>query len=1287
MGHVATPIATTSTTLTATPTFTFQSAVAAGHTLVGAITCNTGGTPVVSVSDSQGNSYTVHHVVTSGSTAINTLFSGTITTPLTTSDTITIDIGATAHNRWAVIVEEFDDLLPSPFDQSSTATGASTTAFNAGTTPVTTTSHNLVFATYGFGNPAGKVITPATHFSTPTPSFQGTAAGSSDRGVFVQWRYESAAGAKSAPATSNTSTTWAGIVAAFKTSSFANQGPVAHAGSDQVVASNQLVTLDGSGSSDADGSVAAYSWTQTSGPVVELVNDDTANPTFRAPFVTGGANMAFTLTITDDAGDTATDTVTVTVAEPVGHVATPIAGTAITTNSATLPVLSAVPAGHTLIGAVASINPSGSIPVFTVSDTKGNTYTVHATVTTTSVCTLGIFSAELTAALTTSDTLTVSLAGGTYTRWAVTVEQFDNLVSPARDQMATGSGTGTLFDSGTTDVTTSTHEMVFGGFAFGNPAGKTITAGAGYTASAMQGTTVGTSDRGVFAEWKYVNSVGTQNATATSNASTGWAGAVVTFPSQVVANIAPVADAGSDQTVAAQQLVTLGGTSTDTDGSVAEYSWTQLSGPAVTLSDYSAAHPTFLAPTITTGAVLSFGLVVIDNANDESTQDTVTITVNPPVGHVATPVQYIFTETSTKTVTPAPSQAIVPGHVVIGTVVMENGNATSPASYTITDTKNNTYSIISQTVRSGTCTVTVFASRLAYGLETSDTFIITDDVRTHNRWLVTIEEFDNLVIPSIPLDKLATNGDNGTALSGGTTAALSFSNELVFSTFGFGLPDGQSFTAGDTFTTSGALVTAADTNNRGMANQWKYVNAVTAVTPDATLAVTANYGAITATFRSYSITGNTLPVADAGVDQAVTVSTLVTLDGGGSDIDGTIASYAWRQISGPAVSLSSTSVHNPSFTSPAVNTTLVFGLTVTDNLGGVSAEDTVTVIVGDHTGYVSEVLAGTKTSGGTSITLPFLKSVSTGNTILIGVAVETNKGAATFSATDTKGNTYVLDAVSSNGQTIGNGILSCFVTAALTTSDTITITAGGINHNRWAVAGSEFDNIAQNGKDVAAIATGRSTLLDTGQTPISADQYEVAFASFGFSLNNGQVFTPGSGYLLAAQVNAAPGSSNRAVANTYTYFSAPTHYRATGNITAIAMWSGQVVSYAATSLGNLKPLANAGQAQTVLPFSTVTLDGTTSSDQDGTVISYEWQQVSGPTVSLSSATVASPTFIAPGVDGGTSLTFALTVVDNSNDLSAVSTVTITVLSATSFILAGGDWVSAHLFTTKNNSWQ
>ena len=79
---------------------------------------------------------------------------------------------------------------------------------------------------------------------------------------------------------------------------------------------------------------------------------------------------------------------------------------------------------------------------------------------------------------------------------------------------------------------------------------------------------------------------------------------------------------------------------------------------------------------------------------------------------------------------------------------------------------------------------------------------------------------------------------------------------------------------------------------------------------------------------------------------------------------------------------------------------------------------------------------------------------------------------------------------------------------------------------------------------------------------------------------------------------------------------------------------------------NEPPKANAGPNQTVLENSKVTLNGSNSIDPEGENLSYQWEQVAGPLVTLSHTQVVKPTFTAPDVGpGGVSLTFRLTVTD------------------------------------------
>jgi PKD repeat protein len=95
---------------------------------------------------------------------------------------------------------------------------------------------------------------------------------------------------------------------------------------------------------------------------------------------------------------------------------------------------------------------------------------------------------------------------------------------------------------------------------------------------------------------------------------------------------------------------------------------------------------------------------------------------------------------------------------------------------------------------------------------------------------------------------------------------------------------------------------------------------------------------------------NLAPTANAGPDQIVFVSTLVTLDGStSSDADGHLPlAYRWTQLSGTPVVLNSNVISRPTFTSPATPAILTFRLIVTDTVGAPSTADTVVVTVTDR---------------------------------------------------------------------------------------------------------------------------------------------------------------------------------------------------------------------------------------------------------------------------------------------------------------------------------------------------
>ena len=124
--------------------------------------------------------------------------------------------------------------------------------------------------------------------------------------------------------------------------------------------------------------------------------------------------------------------------------------------------------------------------------------------------------------------------------------------------------------------------------------------------------------------------------------------------------------------------------------------------------------------------------------------------------------------------------------------------------------------------------------------------------------------------------------------------------------------------------------------------------------------------------------------------------------------------------------------------------------------------------------------------------------------------------------------------------------------------------------------------------------------------------------------------------------------------------------RGGGDVFTINHSNVETVITAAT-VGNHGPLADAGVDQNVYTNSAVTLTAAGSSDRDGNTLTYQWTQIEGPKVTLSSSTAASPTFTAPS--SATTLQFIVVVSDGTT--SHADTVTITV-SAAGLTASGGE---------------
>ena len=176
--------------------------------------------------------------------------------------------------------------------------------------------------------------------------------------------------------------------------------------------------------------------------------------------------------------------------------------------------------------------------------------------------------------------------------------------------------------------------------------------------------------------------------------------------------------------------------------------------------------------------------------------------------------------------------------------------------------------------------------------------------------------------------------------------------------------------------------------------------------------------------------------ADAGKDQSVVSSDVVTLDGSASKADffGEIKKYRWKQVRGSKVSLSDFKVTKPTFTAPSVSkkTTLTFRL-VTKEMGGYyspwKTKDEVTIVINPASSENK---------------LPQALATVSSETIKYGQSVTFDASAST----DSDGEIVSYEWTDVQGGTLGSGVTLVHVFDTLGTH-TVTLT---VTDNEGATA-------------------------------------------------------------------------------------------------------------------------------------------------------------------------------------------------------------------------------------------
>lgn len=263
---------------------------------------------------------------------------------------------------------------------------------------------------------------------------------------------------------------------------------------------------------------------------------------------------------------------------------------------------------------------------------------------------------------------------------------------------------------------------------------------------------------------------------------------------------------------------------------------------------------------------------------------------------------------------------------------------------------------------------------------------------------------------------------------------------------------------------------------------------------------------------------------------------------------------------------------------------------------------------------------------------------------------DADDGIASYSWTQTGGTTVTL--------TNANSVSASFTAPSVTAQTVLTFQL------------TVRDRLPQSSTDTVAITVRPSGTPPPNQAPVAnagADQTAVSGAVV--TLNGSLSSDPDDGiasYAWSQTGSPAVTLSNTAVASPA--FTAPQVTAATTLTFSLRVTDRSGLSATDTCLvtvnppgspNNKLPTANAGVDLMILPGTFHNLDGFYSNDPDDGIVSYAWQQTSGPTVALSDPKAMNPVFQAPL--SPTTLTFQLSVTDKGG-LQSSDTCTVVVLS-------------------------
>jgi Right handed beta helix region/Secretion system C-terminal sorting domain len=677
-------------------------------------------------------------------------------------------------------------------------------------------------------------------------------------------------------------------------------------------------------------------------------------------------------------------------------------------------------------------------------------------------------------------------------------------------------------------------------------------------------------------------------------------------------NIPPTANAGGNQTINLPiSSLSLNGNGADVDGTIVNYQWTKLSGPPVGVIATPNSASTAVTG-LTTAGNYEYKLTVTDNSG-LTASDFIIITVNaaPIIQNIAPSVSSGSNQTitlPTNIVSLASSANDVDGTVVDylwskisgpsgGTIVTPNASATL-----VNDLVPGTYIFKILVTDNG-------------GLQASNTVQITVNAAPN-------------IAPN------ANAGSNQTITLPNTSVTVNGTGADV---------DGSIVSYEWTKISGPSAVTILNPTNAV-----SIINGLSAIgIYEFKLLVTDNGGLTDTDTLTITVNNippppppaNQVPTANAGPAQSITLpNNSIALAGSGYDIDGTIISYQWSKISGPASGIIANTTSATTLVNGLGAGVFEFRLEVTDN-GGLSAADTVVITVNALPPPINippTVSAGTNQN----ITLP------TNTVSLSGSAVDVDGVISNYLWTKVFGPSAGNITNPNSPNTIVNSLVEGFYKFYLTATDN-----GGLTSKDSVTITVNAQPIIVNIAPSVFAGIDKTITLPTNTTALVASAVDVdgIIVSYEWSKISGP-----SSFLISTP-NSSTTLVTNLVAGVYEF-----KILVADNGGLQASNTVRVIVLPPLPPPNQAPTANAGVDLTItLPNNSVTLAGT-GADVDGTIVQYQWSKVSGPSPYsiLKSDTAVT---VANGMVQGV-YQYKLTVTDNGG-LIGVDTLLVTVLPA------------------------